>query len=72
MSIELGNIAVFKSILQILHETQDKVECLQRVVAVSCESQSDFKAEYAEDIAEVKRLLQDLRRNKVWIPRERA
>jgi hypothetical protein len=31
----------------------------------------DFRTEYAEDIAELKRALQELRRNKVWIPRER-
>jgi hypothetical protein len=72
MLIDYSILAVFKSIFQILQETNDKVECLQRAVAISCESQSDFRAEYAEDIAEVKRLLQELRRNKVWISRERA
>ena len=29
-----------------------------------------FRAEYLEDITEVKRELRQLRRNKVWVPRE--
>jgi hypothetical protein len=36
-----------------------------------CAGHHDFKAEYTEDITEVKRALQELRRNKIWIPRER-
>jgi len=60
------------SIYQKLSEIFDKVDCLQRAVARVCGQQSDFKVEYAEDMTEVKRLLHELRRNKVWTPRERV
>jgi hypothetical protein len=70
MPIEYINNDLFKLILKNQQETDDKVECLQRAVTIICSNQSDFKAEYSEDIAEVKRQLQELRKNKVWIPRE--
>jgi hypothetical protein len=58
------------SIYQKLAEIFDKVDCLQRAVARICGQQSDFRVEYSEDIAEVKRQIHELRRNKVWFPRE--
>jgi hypothetical protein len=64
----LENSAVF----DLLRETYDHINCLQRAVAVMCEGFHDFRAEYAEDITEVKWQLQELRKNKVWFPRERA
>ena len=53
-----------------LSELFDKLDCIQRAIAGIRGQQSDFKAEYAEDITEIKRLLHELRRNKVWIQRE--
>jgi hypothetical protein len=58
------------SISQKLCEIFDKVDCLQRAVALVSGQQSDFKAEYAEDMTEVKRVLHELRHNKVWFPTE--
>jgi hypothetical protein len=52
-------------------EIHDKVDCLQRAIAMVCGQQSDFRAEYAEDITEIKRQLHELRRNKVWLAQER-
>jgi hypothetical protein len=54
------------------YELFDKIECLQRAVAAMCAAYHDFTAGYSEDITEVKRQLHELRRNKVWIPRERV
>ena len=59
------------TIYQILSEILDKVDCLQRAVAMVSGQHSDFKAEYSEDMAEVNRQLSELRRNKVWLLRER-
>lgn len=59
------------TVLDLLKETYDRVQCLHRAVVVMCAGHHDFKAEYTEDITEVKRALQELRRNKIWIPRER-
>ena len=53
-------------------ETHDRIECLQRAMATMCAAYHDFRAEYLEDIAEVKRALHELRRNKVWVARESA
>lgn len=58
-------------VFDLLKDTYDRVQCLQRAIAAICASHHDFKAEYSEDMAEVKRALQELRRNKIWIPRER-
>ncbi|MFL6423061.1 MAG: hypothetical protein ACJ71R_05675 [Nitrososphaeraceae archaeon] len=60
------------SIYQKIPEIFDKVDCLQRAVAAMCAAYHDFRAEYSEDITEVKRQLHELRSNKVWIPRERV
>jgi hypothetical protein len=65
-----GNVATNNSDLyDLLKEIFDRVQCLQRAIVVMCKGYHDFKAEYAEDIAELKRALQDLR-NKVWLARE--
>lgn len=49
-----------------------RIDALQRAVAGVCGGgqTSNFKAEYREDITEVKRLLHFLRKNKAWISRE--
>jgi peptidoglycan hydrolase CwlO-like protein len=51
-------------------EADNYVHSLQKAVAGLREQVQDSRAEQAEDNAEVKRLLQELRRNKVWIPTE--
>jgi hypothetical protein len=48
------------------NEIADKLECLQRAVAASCRFQADFKAEYEEYMAELKRRIWELR----WISKE--
>ncbi len=58
-------------VFELLRETFDRVQCLQRAILVMCEGHHDFKTEHARDMAELKRKLQDLGRNKVWIPMER-
>jgi hypothetical protein len=58
------------AVFDLLKEIFDHVQCLQRAIVVMCEGDRDFKAEYAEDMAELKRAVHELRRNKVWIPRE--
>jgi hypothetical protein len=59
------------TVFDLFKETFDRVQCLQRAILVMCEGHHDFKTEYARDMTELKRKLQDLGRNKVWIPRER-
>jgi hypothetical protein len=59
------------AVFDLLKETDDKVQCLQRAIVVMCEGFHDFRAEYLEDIAEIKQQLHELRRNKVWVSRER-
>jgi hypothetical protein len=53
-------------------ETQANLRSLQKAVAGLREQVEDFRAEQVEDNEEIKRQLQELRRNKVWLPRERA
>jgi hypothetical protein len=72
MSIGYNDFELFKLILKKQDETEDKIQCLQRAMAMLCGQVSDFKAEHYEDSAELKQRLDDLSRNKVWIPRERA
>jgi hypothetical protein len=64
-------IADISAVFDLLREVFDRVQCLQRAIVVMCEGRCDFKAEYAEDIAELKCKLQDLGRNKVWVARDR-
>src|SRR5690349_9299171 len=64
-------IADISAVFDLLREVFDRVQCLQRAIVVMCEGHRGFKAEYVEDMAELKRKLQDLGTNKVWIPRER-
>lgn len=64
--------ALVERFSQKLEEIDDKLQCLQRAVAASCACQGNFKAEHAEDIAEVKRKLDDIRRSQLWFARERA
>jgi hypothetical protein len=65
----------FSDFVQLLlknqQETHDNIRSLQKSIAGLREQVEDFRAEHSEDYAEVKCLLHDLRRNKVWIPRER-
>jgi hypothetical protein len=63
--------AEISNVYDLLKEIFDRVQCLQRATVVMCAGHHDFKAEYTEDITELKRAIQELRRNKVWIPRER-
>lgn len=53
-----------------LSELLDKIDCLQKAVASMCAAYHDFRAEYSEDITEIKLQLHELRRNKVSLPRE--
>jgi phage shock protein A len=53
-------------------ELLDKTECVQKAIAAMRSDIQDFRAEYSEDMAEVKRELRQLRSNKVWIPRKRV
>jgi hypothetical protein len=53
-------------------ETSDTVRSLQKAIAGLRQQVQDSRAEHAEDNAEIKQLLHELRRNKVWIPRERV
>jgi hypothetical protein len=52
-------------------ESKENIHSLQKAVAGSREQLQDSRAEHAEDNAEVKRLLQELRHNKTWLSRER-
>jgi uncharacterized protein YlxW (UPF0749 family) len=72
MSVECSNIELFKLLLKNLQETDGKVESLQKAIAGLREQVQDFRVEHYEDSTEVKRRLQELRRNKVWIARERV
>lgn len=60
-----------KLIVQKLSEIFDKVDCLQRAVALVCGQTSDFKAQCTEDMTELKRILQDFQRNEIRLCRER-
>jgi hypothetical protein len=62
--------ALVQLLLNNQKETYDNVHSLQKAIAGLREQVRDFRAEYCEDSVEVKRLLQELRRNKVWLPRE--
>jgi hypothetical protein len=53
-------------------ETSDNLHSLQKSIAGLREQDQDFRAEQAEDNAEVKRQLSELRRNKVWLSSERV
>jgi hypothetical protein len=67
MNVKEGNnYRQDKLIVQKLSEIFDKVDCLQRAVALLCGQTGDLKAEYTEDMTDLKRILQDLQRNKVW------
>jgi hypothetical protein len=57
--------------LQKQQEIDNKVECLQRALAGLREQVEDFRAEQSEDLVEVRYRLQELGRNKVWMPKER-
>jgi hypothetical protein len=58
------------AVYDLLKETYNRVQCLQRAIVMMCAAYRDFRAEYSEDITEVKRQLNELRRNKVWILKE--
>jgi tyrosine-protein phosphatase YwqE len=60
------------AVIDLVKEIYDRVQCLQRAVVAMCAGSHDFKAEYQEDITEIKRQLSELRRNKVWITSERV
>jgi hypothetical protein len=59
-------------ILILICELSDRIDCLQRAMAMLCAQFLDFKAESLEDNAELKRMLHELRKNKVWIERGRV
>ena len=59
------------SVYKMVSELADQLHSVQRAIAAVRGEQSDFKAEYLEGMSEVKRALQELRSNKVWLPRER-
>jgi len=52
-------------------ETNENVHSLQKATAGLREQLEDFRAEQTEDNAEFRRMLTEVKRNKVWIPRER-
>ena len=55
----------------VLKEILDQLCCLHKAVCAARADQQDFRAEYMENMGEVKAQLQKLWRNKVWIPRGR-
>ena len=64
--------ALIQLLLKNQKETVDNVHSIQKAVAGLREQVQDSRAEHCEDNAEIKRLLQELRRNNVWLPREGA
>lgn len=61
---------LFRFLVKNQRETQANIQSLQKAIAGLREQVEDFRAEHLEDSAEVKRQLQDLKRNKAWIYRE--
>ncbi len=56
--------------LDLLKEIYHNLHSLQKAVAGLREQVQDFSAEHCHDNAEVKRLLLEFRRSKVWLSRE--
>jgi hypothetical protein len=48
-------------------ELLDQINCVQRAISALRDQQNDFKAEYLEDISEVKWRLAELCHYKVWL-----
>ncbi|MFL6422387.1 MAG: hypothetical protein ACJ71R_02205 [Nitrososphaeraceae archaeon] len=63
--------ALVKLVLKNQQETQDIMRSTQKSIASLHERIRDFRVEDAEHNEELERLLHDLRRNQVWISRER-
>jgi hypothetical protein len=62
--------ALFDLVFKNQQEINDRVQCIQRAIALLCATFHDFKAERFEDVTEIKQLLSELLRKKTWIPRE--
>ena len=60
------------AIFHLVKETYYNLHSIQKAVAGLREQLQDFRVEHSEDNAEVRRQLSELRRNKVWIARERV
>ena len=51
-----------------ISEILDRIDCLQRAIAGVRGQHANFRAEYGDDITEIKRQLYQLRKNKEWVP----
>jgi hypothetical protein len=64
--------ALFRFLDKKQKETDANIQSLQKAIAGLREQVEDFRAEQLEDNEEIKRQLNEVRRNKVWFPRERV